>query len=161
ALALAGSLRKAQARRDGNMVEPRSELERQLSGIWMDVLELIQIGVNQNIFALGADSIKVTQTLSRLRAQLCIHLSFNHIFDAPTVAALAARIESNRGSPAVTPGLRDTLADARKAPLSYQQKRIQVLSRLDPTGYNYNVLEVVRLLGPLDVDALAASIARI
>ena len=32
--------------------------------------------------------------------------------------------------------------------------RIHVLSRLDPTGYNYHVVEVVRLLGPLDVDAL-------
>src|SRR5205085_626414 len=45
--------------------------------------------------------------------------------------------------------------------LSFQQERIHVLSRLDPTGYNYHVVEVVRLSGPLDIDALAASIATI
>ncbi len=161
ALALASSLRKAQTKRDSTMVAPRSEPERQLARIWADVLELDQIGVEQDVFALGADSIKVTQILSRVRAQLGIRLSFDDIFDAPTVAALAARIELHRGSAAATPSLRDTSADAGKARLSYQQQRIQVLSRLDPTGYNYNVLEVLRLFGPLDVDALAASIARI
>ncbi|KGT76054.1 thioester reductase [Bradyrhizobium japonicum] len=161
ASALASTLRKAQAKRDGNMVAPRSELERHLARIWTDVLELNQIGVDQDVFALGADSIKVTQTLSRVWTQLGTRLSFNDIFDAPTVAALAARIESHRDSAAVAPGLRDTSTDAGKASLSYQQQRIQVLSRLDPTGYSYNVLEVVRLFGPLDVDALAASIGRI
>ena len=45
--------------------------------------------------------------------------------------------------------------------LSFQQQRIYVLSRLDPTGYNYHVVEVARLSGPLDVDALEASIATI
>ena len=108
ASALASTLRKAQLKRDDNMVAPRSELEWQLAKTWTDVLELNQIGVDQDVFALGADSIKVTQTLSRLREQLGARLSFNDIFDAPTISALAARIESQRDSPAVTPGLRDT-----------------------------------------------------
>ena len=88
------------------MVAPRSEPERQLARIWADVLELDQIGVDQDVFALGADSIKVTQILSRVRAQLGIRLSFDDIFDAPTVAALAARIESHKDSAAATPSRR-------------------------------------------------------
>jgi amino acid adenylation domain-containing protein len=162
ASALAVTLPKAQAKRGDNTVAPRSELERQLAKTWADLLEVDQIGIDQDVFALGADSLTVTQTLSRLRTHFGIRLSFNDIFDAPTVAALAARIESSQRDPAaVTLSLRDTPADAGKARLSYQQQRIQVLSRLDPTGYNYHVLEVVRLSGQLDVDALAASIARI
>ena len=51
------------------------------------------MSVDQDIFALGADSLTVAQMLSRLRARLGVDLSFKDIFDAPTVAALAARIE--------------------------------------------------------------------
>ena len=50
----------------------------------------------------------------------------------------------------------DEAADACSVRLSFQQKRIHVLSGLDPTGYNYHVLEVARLSGPLNLDALEA-----
>jgi amino acid adenylation domain-containing protein len=162
ASALAIRLPKAQALRGDNLVAARSELERQIVETCADVLELNQIGIDEDVFALGADSLSVTQMLSRLRTHFGIRLSFNDIFDAPTVAALAARIESSQRDPAaVTLSLRDTPAGADAARLSNQQQRIQVLSKLDPTGYNYHVLEVVRLSGSLDTDVLAASIANI
>src|SRR5262249_1836840 len=72
------------------------------------------------------------------------------------------RIESSRRDCAgVSLGLRETSADARKVHLSFQQRRIHVLSRLDPTGFNYHVVETARFSGPLDADALEASIAAI
>ena len=63
--------------------------------IWAELLDLDQMSVDQDIFALGADSLTVAQMLSRLRARFGVDLSFKDIFDAPTVAALAARIESS------------------------------------------------------------------
>jgi amino acid adenylation domain-containing protein len=141
---------------------PRSELEAQLANIWADLLELGEIGVDQNVFALGADSLAVTQMLSRLRDRFGVDFSFEDIFNAPTVAATAARLESSkRDLAAVSPTWGDTLTDGRSAPLSFQQQRIYVLSTLDPTRHNYNVLEVVRLLGPLNIEALQSSIATI
>jgi amino acid adenylation domain-containing protein len=141
---------------------PRSELESQLAGIWADLLELGQVGVDQDVFALGADSLTVTQVLSRLRERFDVELSFEDIFDTPTVAAMAARLDASwRGHAIVSPALRDAPADARSVPLSFQQQRIYVLSGLDPTRYNYNVVEVARLLGPLDLAALESSIAAI
>ena len=83
----------AGAKQDDKLVPPDSELERQLAKIWADLLEFDQIGIDQDVFALGADSLTVTQMLSRLRSHFGIDLSFKDIFDAPTVAALAARIE--------------------------------------------------------------------
>ena len=47
-----------------------------------------------------------------------------------------------------TLSLRNTSADPSNARLSYQQQRIQVLSKLDPTGYSYHVLEVRPLVRP-------------
>ena len=95
AAALSIPLPSASVERGGKMVPPRSELERQLAEIWADLLELDQIGVDQDVFALGADSLTVTQMLSRLRARFGVDFSFKDIFDAPTVAALAARLESS------------------------------------------------------------------
>ena len=99
AAALSLTLPRARAKRGGKMVPPRSELERQLAKIWADLLELDQIGVDQDVFALGADSLTVTQMLSRLRTHFGVDFSFKDIFDAPTVAALAARIESSERTP--------------------------------------------------------------
>jgi amino acid adenylation domain-containing protein len=150
------------AKHGGKMVPPRSELERQLANAWTGLLELKRIGIDEDVFALGADSITVTQMLSRLRTRFGVDLSFKDIFDAPTVAALAARIDAWESEPAaVSLSLHDTPAEGRSIRLSFQQQRIHVLSKLDPTGFNYHVLEVVRLSGPLDLDALEASIATI
>jgi amino acid adenylation domain-containing protein len=137
-------------------------LERQLAKIWANLLEIDQIDVDQDVFALGADSLTVTQMLSRLRTSFGIKLSFKDIFDAPTVTTLAHLLESfERESAAVPLGLSDTLTDGCSGCLSFQQQRIYVLSRLDPTGYNYHVVEVARLSGPLDLDALEASLRMI
>jgi amino acid adenylation domain-containing protein len=141
---------------------PRSELESQLANMWSDLLELSQVSVDQDVFALGADSLTVTQMLSRLRERFGVNFSFEDIFDAPTVAAIAARLESSkRDDAAVSLTLSVSPMDARSVPLSFQQRRIYVLSGLDPTKYNYNVVEVARLCGPLDVEALEASITTI
>jgi amino acid adenylation domain-containing protein len=162
AAALSMMLPDARPRWDDEPVPPHSKLERQLSRIWADLLALDHISVDEDVFALGADSITATQMLSRLRTHFGIELSFNDIFDAPTIAALAARIDSVGGkSAAAPPSLRHARTDARSVPLSFQQQRIQVLSRLDPTGYAYNIGEVVRLSGPLDFEALETSIASI
>ena len=141
---------------------PRSELESQLAKMWEDLLELSQIGVDQDVFALGADSLSVTQMISRLRERFGANFSFEDIFDAPTVAAMAARLESSQwDDAAVSLTLRDLPTFARNVPLSFQQQRIYLLSKLDPTRYNYNFVEVARLLGPLDFEALETSITTI
>ena len=139
---------------------PRNAIERQLAEIWAGLLELPQVGADQDVFMLGADSLAVTQMRSRLRDRFNVDFSFEDIFDCPTVAALAARIESaaNRRETAL-PGWR-RLAGT-DAPLSFQQQRIYVLSRLDPTRYNYNVVEVAVLKGLVDAAALSAGLAAI
>lgn len=136
-----------------------SELESQLADVWAKVLEVEQIGVDQDVFALGADSLAVTQVLSRLREQYSVDLSFSDIFDAPTVAALAARLQSSpthRGG--AMPKWDHSATGESTAPLSFQQQRMYILCKLDQTKYNHNVVEVARLSGRLDVDALESSV---
>ncbi|MBR0785183.1 non-ribosomal peptide synthetase [Bradyrhizobium iriomotense] len=139
---------------------PRNALETQLAEIWASLLELPQVGIDQDVFALGADSLAVTQMRSRLRERFNVDFSFEDIFDCATVSALAARLETAASHrDAALPAWRQ--AAAADAPLSFQQQRMYLLSRLDPTRYNYNVVEVALLKGPVDVAALSASLAAI
>lgn len=139
---------------------PRNALEAQLAEIWAGLMELPQVGADQDVFALGADSLAVTQMRSRLRDRFHVDFSFEDIFDCPTVAALAARIETaaTRHETALPAWRRLAGTDA---PLSFQQQRMYVLSRLDPTRYNYNVVEVAVLKGLIDVAALSTAVAAV
>ncbi|MHC2621912.1 amino acid adenylation domain-containing protein [Bradyrhizobium huanghuaihaiense] len=141
---------------------PRNALETQLAEIWAGLLELPQVGIDQDVFALGADSLAVTQMRSRLRERFSVDFSFEDIFDCATVTALAARIETAATHRDVAlPAWRQAAAVTADVPLSFQQQRMYLLSRLDPTRYNYNVVEVAMLKGLVDVAALSASLAAI
>ena len=149
------------AQRSKNPSPPRTSLESQVASMWAELLEVPDIKLNEDIFALGADSLTITQMLSRLRARLGIDFSFKDIFDAPTVAALAARIQtSRRKTPVASVSVRETRSDNHSL-LSLQQQRIYLLSRLDRVGHKYHVINVVRLSGQLDVLYLEESVAAV
>ncbi|WP_234685757.1 non-ribosomal peptide synthetase [Bradyrhizobium monzae] len=139
---------------------PRNAIETQLAEIWANLLELPRVGIDQDVFALGADSLAVTQMRSRLRERFNVDFSFEDIFDCATVGALAARLETTAHRDATLPAWRPEAFEG-DAPLSFQQQRMYVLSRLDPTRYNYNVVEVALLKGQVDIAALQASLAAI
>jgi amino acid adenylation domain-containing protein len=148
--------------RSATTTAPHSELERQLASDWARLLQCDRIGVDEDVFSLGADSLAAMQMLSRLLERYNVELSHQDIFDAPTVATLAARVESSKASSDSPPVC---ISDKPKAPswhhASFQQQRINMLSTLDPTRRIYHVLDVVRVRGPLDLDALEASFAAI
>ncbi|HCF6621009.1 TPA: non-ribosomal peptide synthase/polyketide synthase [Pseudomonas aeruginosa] len=72
---------------------PRSEVERQLATIWAEVLKLEQVGLADNFFEIGGDSIISLQAVSRAR-QLGIHFTPKMLFEAQTIGALAPLAES-------------------------------------------------------------------
>ncbi|QYE75421.1 non-ribosomal peptide synthase/polyketide synthase [Pseudomonas aeruginosa] len=72
---------------------PRSEVERQLATIWAEVLKLEQVGLADNFFEIGGDSIISLQVVSRAR-QLGIHFTPKMLFEAQTIGTLAPLAES-------------------------------------------------------------------
>jgi acyl carrier protein len=75
-------------------VAPRTSVEAQLAGIWSEVLGVKRIGVQDSFFELGGHSLLATQVLSRIRRTLGVSLPLQGLFEAPTLAALAERIEA-------------------------------------------------------------------
>ena len=152
----------------GKFVAPRSELERQLATTWSKLLEFNQIGIDENVFALGADSITVTQMLSRLRDRFGVEFSFKDIFDAPTVAALAARLESSaRDRVSLSPASWDPPSDMASVkgdgppPVSILQEHALGIEREFPGLPQFNLPFAYRLQGPLNIPALEQSLAEV
>jgi acyl-CoA synthetase (AMP-forming)/AMP-acid ligase II/aryl carrier-like protein len=83
-------------------VAPQTQAEKTLAAIWSQVLGIERIGVQDNFFHLGGDSIRATQVISRVREAMQTELSFSTLFETPTVAGLAPFLEramptDNRG----------------------------------------------------------------
>ena len=74
-------------------VAPRTELERTLTDAWCEVLGLEGIGIHDSFFALGGHSLLGTRLVARLESRLGVELPLRTLFEAPTVAAFAGRIE--------------------------------------------------------------------
>jgi acyl-CoA synthetase (AMP-forming)/AMP-acid ligase II len=79
-------------------VAPRTPVERALATIWAEVLGLDQVGIHDNFFELGVTSIRGTMLINKLQEHLKESISTVALFDAPTVAALAAFLTTNYGA---------------------------------------------------------------
>jgi amino acid adenylation domain-containing protein len=74
-------------------VAPRTEVEGRLAGLCGELLGVERVGVEDSFFELGGHSLLATQLLSRVREGFGVELPLRAIFEAPTIAGLAARIE--------------------------------------------------------------------
>ncbi|MCP4657643.1 MAG: amino acid adenylation domain-containing protein, partial [bacterium] len=142
--------------------EPRTETERRLAETWQELLGIGPIGIHDEFFALGGNSLVATQLLSRLRDRFGTELVLRTIFDHGTVAALAQRLEEQEaavaGEPmtAIVPVARD-----RDLVLSFAQQRLWFIAQYEPASAGYNLPHGVRISGRLNVRGLARAIAEI
>lgn len=79
---------------EAQIVLPRNATEAAIATIWAEVLGLETVGIHQDFFALGGHSLLATQVLSRLRDRFEVELPLRQLFEAQTVAELAAVVEA-------------------------------------------------------------------
>jgi amino acid adenylation domain-containing protein/non-ribosomal peptide synthase protein (TIGR01720 family) len=72
---------------------PRNPLEERLARIWAEVLKLDRVGIYDDFFELGGDSLLATQFISRVSQRLKVELPVRRLFENPTVAEFGALIE--------------------------------------------------------------------
>jgi amino acid adenylation domain-containing protein len=147
---------------DTNFVAPRNALEEQLVEIWVEVLGVTRVGVHDDFFELGGHSLRATQIVSRVREVFQVELPLLSLFEEPTIAGLAERIEeARRGSQGITaPPLVPASRDAQ-LPLSFSQQRMWLLDQLEPGSPTYHISHALRLSGTLDTETLKRSLKEI
>ncbi|MEU4345801.1 condensation domain-containing protein, partial [Nocardia sp. NPDC023852] len=131
-------------------------IEEIVAGVFADVLGIDRVGVDDDFFMLGGNSLIATQVTARLGEMLSTRVPVRVLFEASTVAALAVRVEQQAG----TLGRVALVAGRRpqRVPLSLAQQRMWFLNQFDTASTAYNLPIVVRLTGLLDVSALRAAI---
>ncbi len=137
----------------GSMANPVEEL---IANVWAEVLKVPEISQTANFFELGGHSLLATKAVAGILKILRVNLPLAAIFDEPTVAGLAARVQSLMRDDAdqMDVPLAPANWGSTAKPLSFAQQRLWFLDQLEPNSSFYNVPMALRLSGPLDSSAM-------
>ncbi|WFS15230.1 non-ribosomal peptide synthetase [Rhodococcus aetherivorans] len=138
---------------------PRTPVEETVASVFAEVLGRERVGVDDSFLELGGNSLLATRLVARLGAALETRVPVPVVFEAPTVAALAAHLESGGAAAHAVPLVARERPD--RVPLSFAQQRMWFLNRFDPASAADNIPVAIRLTGRLDVDALRKSVSDI
>jgi len=147
-------------------VAPRTPTEEILAGIWSEVLGVEGVAAHDHFFELGGHSLLATQVMARIANAFAVELPLRSVFEAPTVAQLAAVVDAAVvDTPSLTlpfqgggKGWGSAVERNGPLPLSYAQRRLWFMAQLDPDNSFYHFPSAVRFIGPLDIAVVAQSI---
>jgi len=165
---------------DQSYVAPRNTIEEGLAAIWAEILGMQGIGIHDNYFELGGDSLLATQMFSRIRQAFSVDISLEKVLFNQTIAELAREIYQELmpdGDDYASFTSLDEKIRERKAkfepssitraerngelPLSFAQEQLWLIHQVNPDSAAYNLPSAVRLKGALDVAALEKSIGEV
>lgn len=105
---------------------PRNETEAKLAEIWRELLQVPQVGIDQNFFEMGGHSLLVLQVAARIRRVFEVELAVRSVFEAPTIAGLAMEVEKARAL-----GLKARTPILQRRPRTSGVTREALLAQLD------------------------------
>jgi acyl carrier protein len=135
---------------------PQTPQEKILCELFAEVLELEQVGIDDNFFVLGGHSLLAMLLVSRIQDKMQVEIPVAGIFEHSTVASLAqflSKTPTGMARPLLGPQPRQG-----HLPLSYAQRRLWFIQQLQETTAEYNLTEALRLKGEIDHHALERTI---
>ncbi|WP_299009149.1 non-ribosomal peptide synthetase, partial [uncultured Shewanella sp.] len=143
----------------GNYTPPRNELEQQLCHIWQDVLGLEQVGIHDNFFRIGGDSISAIRLNAIVREQANIDIPLAELFKYSTIALLAAHlvVYLDKHQPMVIP----KSGNNTQQRLSFAQERLWFIERFEVGSDTYHMPYLVQLQPTTNAELLLVAINRV
>ncbi|MCL6459236.1 MAG: amino acid adenylation domain-containing protein, partial [Gorillibacterium sp.] len=125
-----------------------------LAGVFMEVLGLEEVSIDESFFALGGHSLKATRVVNLIESLTGIRLPLRTLFERSTVAAIGELLSElgPRSFEPIPPA-----ALQRDYPMSSAQKRLYVIHQMDDLGTVYNMPGVMKLEGTLDPARIQAT----
>jgi amino acid adenylation domain-containing protein len=133
--------RKALALQGGKLLTnveykaPQGERQQLIAGIWQEILNLEEIGIHDNFFQCGGNSLKILQLNSRLKETLGMQINLVTLFEYPTVDSLARYLE-NHETGSVSPHSEIAADAARKNERKEGKERLK--QRMQKRAKNMN-----------------------
>ncbi|MCU0662310.1 MAG: amino acid adenylation domain-containing protein [Myxococcota bacterium] len=132
----------------GEFVQPATETERRLAGIWKEVLHLERISTSADFFSIGGHSLLAATTVSLVKDAFQIDLKLIDFFRNASIERLGRIIDSQSKTSNIA-AIAQT--DERSFyPCTSAQRRMYILNNLDETGTGYNIPIFVRVKGTLE-----------
>ncbi len=141
---------------DRDHAAPVTDTERALAGLWSTLLSVPvdRVGLHDDFFALGGDSLLATRLVVSVREQLGVELPVRAVLEASTLSDLAGKIDGACGRDDASVPLIEPAVRPDPMPLSFAQQRMWFLDQLEPGSAVYNFPVAVQLRGPLDLPVL-------
>ncbi|MGH9348635.1 MAG: amino acid adenylation domain-containing protein [Vicinamibacterales bacterium] len=138
-----------------------SPIEQILHGLWCEILQIERLGRDDDFLAAGGHSLLATRLVTRTRRSLGVQLTVRDLFDHPTLRAFATHVEARRRRDAVPLPPLTRMPREGRLPLSIGQRRLWVVSQVDPEAADYNCAMPFRLVGRVDAGALERALTAI
>ena len=84
-------------------IEPENKLEKEIAGIWEELLELENIGVTEDFFQLGGHSLLATQLVNKVSRKYHIEISLKSFLFEPTIRELARKVDISKQFSGIDP----------------------------------------------------------
>ncbi len=146
---------------------PRTPTEDILITIWREILQLKDIGTEDNFFEAGGHSLLATQVVSRIQEAFPVHFPVRSFFENPTIKSSARYLDARRHAGEKRKNIPPLCPVAEKGnrkqerPLSYGQQRLWFLSHLESQKTVYNIPGALCIKGELNREALAYALQEI
>jgi acyl-CoA synthetase (AMP-forming)/AMP-acid ligase II len=144
-------------------IAPRTPVEQVLANLWADILEVERVGIHDDFFALGGDSLLVSQLFICVSDVMHVEIKASHFFEAPTVAEMALHLETliqagqaRRPFSAILRG-----PGEHAVPASVAQEQMWALLQALPGIPFFNTLCALRVTSPVDIAVLERSVDEI
>ncbi|MDC9616130.1 amino acid adenylation domain-containing protein, partial [Xenorhabdus khoisanae] len=137
-----------------NYVAPRNTLETQLCAIWQDVLALERVGIEDNFFRIGGNSLTAIKLIAAIRRTLSTDISLAQLFELKTIAGLATQMDEQIRT--VIPHLTQS-----RYPLSFAQERMLFIEQYEQGSDVYHIPYLVQLDQDVSLPLLDTAINRL
>ncbi|HMB66247.1 MAG TPA: AMP-binding protein, partial [Patescibacteria group bacterium] len=128
---------------------PQTDTEKKLARIWQEVLGVEKISRYDSFFDLGGHSLKAIRMLSRLNKEFARDISLKNLFLYPVLKDLARHIDQEKKKDTIQ--IPQAPKDKPHYALSHSQKRLFILYKLEPDSPFYNINNIRKLTGHLNI----------
>ncbi|WP_294961877.1 non-ribosomal peptide synthetase [uncultured Flavobacterium sp.] len=135
-------------------IAPENETQKKLSELWMEILNVPQVGLSDNFFELGGHSLKATKLMSRIHKEFNVKLRLLEFFNHPDLQSQSALISSKTS---VRYDSIPRLEQQDSYPLSLMQRRLWIMSQFEDANIAYNMSAVYVFKGHLELSLLEQS----
>lgn len=142
---------------DNEYVPARTDCEKAIVEIWEKILGIKGIGIKDDFFLLGGQSLLASQLILHINKRFNSKIPFKGIFDAPTITDLVSKFKLTELSRTYEDPLK-YLDEEELLPLSFDQRRLWIISKIDENNPAYNIPFTYRLKGDLDINTFEESI---